>query len=79
MRWRGLRWMGTIAYGGYRLHLQILLAVYAFLWSCPPESLGARGETAAVVAAFGLTTATCSASWLFFEKPLVHLGHRDDY
>ena len=79
LRWRWLRWMGTIAYGVYLLHFQVLLGVYAFLWARPPDRLASVGEITAVILSAALTIAICTASWLYFEKPLVDFAHRFDF
>jgi peptidoglycan/LPS O-acetylase OafA/YrhL len=79
LRWRWLGWVGTVSYGLYLFHVEILSAVYRTLWSVPPMRMKTPGEWAAVLGSLALTLAICSTSWIYFEKPLVQIGHRWKY
>jgi peptidoglycan/LPS O-acetylase OafA/YrhL len=79
LRWGWLRWLGTIAYGVYLFHIQVLIGLYAILYSAPPERLETAGEWGAVISSLAITIGVCSASWIFFESRLVRLGHQWTY
>jgi len=76
LRWRWLRWLGTIAYGVYLFHMPILLAINALVWNSPLEEIRNIGGVIANVAALALTLLVCRVSWIYFEKPLIGIGHR---
>ena len=79
LRWKWLGWIGTISYGLYLLHGQVLLVVYGALWPVPPIQIKTAGDWATVLCSLALSVAICSASWIYFEKPLVQIGHRWKY
>jgi len=78
MRWSWLGWLGTIAYGVYLFHEFILGAFFSLLWSRPP-ALSSLPEVCVTFLALALTLILCRMSWVYFEKPLVQLGHRSHY
>ena len=76
--WRGLRWLGTIAYGLYLIHVPALdLAFRVF------EHRGPRLEQAfdllPLMVALGGSLLLAYLSWTFFESRLVRYGHRFRY
>ena len=75
---RVLRAVGRIAYGIYLLHVAIVAFCYAILRERAPQPAD-LGDFAATALACGLTLAIASISWLFFEKPLVKIGHEYTY
>ena len=73
-----LCWLGAIAYGVYLFHQTILGAVLSFLGSGAP--LIARLQDLPVFAlALAVTLLFARLSWIYFERPLVHLGHSWKY
>ena len=78
MRWSWLGWLGTIAYGVYLFHEFILGAFFSFFWSRPPQ-LTSFPEILVTLLALAVTLLLCRLSWIYFEKPLVQLGHRSHY
>jgi peptidoglycan/LPS O-acetylase OafA/YrhL len=78
LRWRWIMWLGSIAYGVYLFHQLVRAALLALIYSgkvprwSPVQFLLS-------LAALALTLVICRLSWLFFEKPLVQLGHRSGY
>jgi peptidoglycan/LPS O-acetylase OafA/YrhL len=78
LRWRWLGWLGTIAYGVYLLHEFVYGAFFGLIWSRPPV-LQTPANAGVAVLAIASTLVICRLSWNYFEKPLVRLGHREDY
>jgi peptidoglycan/LPS O-acetylase OafA/YrhL len=75
LRWPWLRWLGTIAYGMYLLHIVVLSFVVDYLGA----ALHLHSPLAQLLAAslaIAVTWVLASVSWLYFEKPLVARGHR---
>lgn len=70
LRWRPLRFLGTISYTTYLIHYPILLATGAFLarW---PHLVWARE-----IVALALVLLLASASWRWLESPLLRLKPR---
>lgn len=75
LRRRYLMATGTVAYGLYLFHQPVLGLTH----------LALRGETPALVDSHALGTtllasvilvALCRASWVWFERPLIRIGHR---
>jgi peptidoglycan/LPS O-acetylase OafA/YrhL len=79
LRWRWLAWLGSIAYGVYLLHEPVRYVLYGLIWSGPHPVVSPLKEIAVATLALAITLAICRASWIFFEKPLIKLGHRVDY
>jgi peptidoglycan/LPS O-acetylase OafA/YrhL len=75
---RGFRWLGSIAYGVYLLHVTLLELCLILLRG---QSHGIRnpGDLACVVLAIALTLGICAVSWKYFEKPLLKRGHAFKY
>lgn len=78
LRWGWLRWLGSIAYGVYLFHDFIRNAFLGFLFSGSPghwSPLQFLVSLAALIA----TLLICMISWVYFEKPLIQIGHRARY
>jgi peptidoglycan/LPS O-acetylase OafA/YrhL len=74
---RGLRYLGTISYCVYLIHLPIFLLVSRVL----KNSLGGLQQTVFgdflfMIVAFGLTCSIAAVSWHFFEQPILRLKTR---
>ena len=74
LRWGWLGGLGAIAYGAYLFH-QLFLSL--FFGRLPWISSWRHFVLAVFTLAF--TLVFCRLSWLYFEKPLVALGHRSRY
>ena len=79
-----LRSLGKIAYGVYLLHDKIITLVTAvispahpFYYSLP--ALDSWFQFGVTIIALLLTFGLCQLSWMYFEKPLVQIGHRSKY
>jgi peptidoglycan/LPS O-acetylase OafA/YrhL len=79
LRWRWLGWLGTIAYGVYLLHEPIRYVLFGLISSGPHPGASVWRQFLVTVLALVITLVVCRASWEFFEKPLVQLGHRVRY
>jgi peptidoglycan/LPS O-acetylase OafA/YrhL len=78
LRNRLLTGFGRISYGAYLFHIAFFGFCYAALRNHAPPAAD-LGDFAATALAFGLTIALACASWFFFEKPLLKIGHRYSY
>lgn len=78
LRWKPLCWLGTVAYGAYLSHMFVGWAVFGFLYSYWPVIVNLQGMATSLLALL-ITLVLCQVSWVYFEKPLVRLGHRTDY
>ncbi len=78
MRWSGLRWLGSIAYGAYLFHMPVQGAIYSLVLGSKPRVFDLRTLLLALLT-LGLTLLFAHVSWNYFEKRLVQLGHRAAY
>lgn len=78
LRVDALRWLGSIAYGTYLLH-QGILNLGLQLSSINGSTLTNAGSFLVTCVALVVTLVIARLSWIFFEKPLVRIGHRTDY
>jgi peptidoglycan/LPS O-acetylase OafA/YrhL len=77
-RLRGLRYLGTTAYGIYLFHVPVRELVFAATTGGPPN-LQSGLSVLLTVASFLCTLAVSGAAWRFLERPLISLGHRFSY
>jgi peptidoglycan/LPS O-acetylase OafA/YrhL len=74
LRWGWLRGLGIIAYGTYLFHEFFLGLFFGRL-----PFIRSWREFGVSMLALAFTIVFCRLSWLYFEKPLVKLGHRTSY
>jgi peptidoglycan/LPS O-acetylase OafA/YrhL len=77
-RWKSLRWLGTISYCVYIIHLTILLLLQQLILHGAPEFSNLQGVAVTALAAI-VTLALAALSWRYFEKPLIRRGHTYAY
>jgi len=77
-RWKSLRWLGTVSYCVYIIHLAILLLSHQLILHSAPEFYSLPGAAVTALAAV-LTLALAALSWRYFEKPLIRRGHTYAY
>jgi peptidoglycan/LPS O-acetylase OafA/YrhL len=74
LRWGWLRGLGVVAYGTYLFHYFFLGLFFGRIpWLHSWHDVGLSVVVLAVSISF------CRLSWVYFEKPLVHIGHRTSY
>lgn len=73
-----LRFMGSIAYGLYLVHLPVRLMLEKALVYFRPKS-GSAADILVTTVSVGVSIAVATVSWKYFEKPLVQRGHRYTY
>lgn len=74
LRWKWLCGLGVIAYGTYLFH-EFLLGMFfrRTPWIYSWHDVGLS------LLALAVTIVFCRLSWVYFEKPLVKIGHRTSY
>ena len=78
MRWRFLGWLGGISYCVYLLHDAFNFFAHGILLHAEPQ-LYTLGQLAVSAFALVATLGVASLSWVYFEKPLLKIGHRTSY
>jgi peptidoglycan/LPS O-acetylase OafA/YrhL len=79
LRLRVLRWLGSIAYGVYLFHYLVVTLIFRELYQSKEMHLHNWGNLGAMAFALAVTIPICQLSWMYFEKPLLQLGHRYRY
>ncbi len=80
LRWRWLRALGLIAYAAYLFHEFVLCLLQSVFWSWSRFPIASTASQWAVTfASIAITLLLCHFSWVYFEKPLIRLGHRSSY
>jgi peptidoglycan/LPS O-acetylase OafA/YrhL len=74
---RVLRWVGGIAYGLYMIHHAVFGLAFSLLHREPRAQTAA--DCAVIFAALAVSVGLAAASWRWFEKPILALGHRVRY
>jgi peptidoglycan/LPS O-acetylase OafA/YrhL len=74
LRWKILGQLGTISYGLYVIHYTFNQLAHQFLLHASPQINGLRGVGVTLMALF-VSLAVATASWRYFERPLVRRGH----
>jgi peptidoglycan/LPS O-acetylase OafA/YrhL len=74
-----LCWLGTIAYGVYLLHQMVRGVVFSWLGGRYMDGTSRLENLLPMLAALGLTLLIARLSWLYFERPLIQVGHRARY
>jgi peptidoglycan/LPS O-acetylase OafA/YrhL len=74
---RFLRWVGGLAYGLYMIHQAIFGLGYSLLHREP--GVPGASDVVLIFAALLTSLGLAAASWRWFEKPILALGHRVSY
>ncbi len=78
MRWRWLRFLGTISYCAYLIHDAFNHLAHRILLHDDPQVYNLQGG-AVTLLALVLTISVASFSWRYFEQPLIRRGHGYSY
>ena len=78
LRVRWLAWLGMISYGTYLIHEPVLGVVYGVLRRDWPHFMSVRDLVVPAVALV-VTLAVASASYRWFERPILEWGRRRAY
>ncbi len=73
--WRALGGLGAISYFTYLFHLPVQYALHGFLEGARVAGVP-LGTNALTLAGLAITLAAGTASFVWFERPLLRLGHR---
>jgi len=76
--WGWLRWMGTIAYAIYLIHMLTMNSMFNLIKHQRPQLLSPTDLVPWLAALTG-TLLFAHLSWKLFEAPLVKIGHRFQY
>lgn len=77
LRSRPLIWLGQVSYGIYLIHGIVLVAV--FQAARRDRILDSSSSALLLVIALLTTLGVCAASYYWFERPFLRLGHRATY
>jgi peptidoglycan/LPS O-acetylase OafA/YrhL len=75
LRWKWLMGLGTIAYGVYLFHIQIRFVLQQLIWSHGSTKTDNVAEFGVSIVAILFTLLLCRVSYVYFEKPLLRIGH----
>jgi peptidoglycan/LPS O-acetylase OafA/YrhL len=78
LRLRPFGWLGTLAYGVYLYHMFVIWIIFGTIYAYWPRIKNLQGVGVSFLALF-ILLALARISWLYFEKPLLRLGHRTHY
>jgi peptidoglycan/LPS O-acetylase OafA/YrhL len=79
LRWKWLTGLGTIAYGVYLFHWYVRAFLYQVIWSSDSKQITTVGQFVATLVAIPITVLLCRLSYVYFERPLLRVGHRLKY
>jgi peptidoglycan/LPS O-acetylase OafA/YrhL len=75
---RPMRLLGTLSYCTYMLHHIVMRYCFYFLLHKDPV-VSSLGDLLPDIVALPVVLAVCTASWSWFEKPIMKWGHRQKY
>jgi peptidoglycan/LPS O-acetylase OafA/YrhL len=78
LRNRWLMWLGSIAYGLYLIHQPVQGLIYGFFGGRAPV-IQQWNDVKFALISLVVTIFIARVSWLYFERPLVEVGHRWHY
>jgi peptidoglycan/LPS O-acetylase OafA/YrhL len=73
-----LAWVGTVSYGVYLLHEQVLGLLFGCLQGHEPH-INSLADAMVTVLALAITFGLAALSYYFFEKPILRYGHKMKY